>query len=154
MPNKLPILLLLALGMMMPLALFGAEQSVEKAEASSGAEKNVEKAEALPAERSVEVLSVLPSANKGAKRRHQAMSGKQTWQQSFEMNLPISTAKIQVRSKFEAKGYILKHETPIGKRQEACVMLWEKDDSKVIVMLKKNDIDRTWFSQGEFKDAK
>ncbi|MBO4345002.1 MAG: hypothetical protein J5833_04560 [Victivallales bacterium] len=150
MPNKLPILLLLALGMMMPLALFGAEKSVEKAEVLSGSEKSVEKEALSGEERSVEVLPALPSA----RRRHQAMSGKQTWQQSFEMNLPISTAKIQVRSKFEAKGYILKHETPIGKRQEACVMLWEKDDSKVIVMLKKNDIDRTWFSQGEFKDAK
>ena len=94
----------------------------------------------------------MPPAPSGAKEV--AMPGKRSWQQSFELKLPISTAKIQVRSKFEGKGYILKHETPIGKRQEACVMLWEKGDSKVIVMLKKTDIDRTWFSQGEFKDAK
>ena len=83
------------------------------------------------------------------------MPGKQTWQQSVELNLPISTAKIQIRSRFEAMGYILKHEIPMGNNsQESCIMLWEKGDNKVIVMLRKTDIDRTWFSQGEFKDAK
>ena len=33
-------------------------------------------------------------------------------------------------------------------------MLWEKDESKIIVMLRKTDVDRTVLSQGEFKDAK
>ena len=83
-----------------------------------------------------------------------AMPGRGSWQQTIELQLPFSAAKIRVRSKFETKGYILKHFIPIGKREEACLMLWEQGESRIIVMLWKIDTDRTRFSQGEFKDAK
>ena len=99
---------------------------------------------------------VMRPSDSSASARRQALSGKRSWQESFELKLPFSTAKIQVRSKYEAKGYVLKHEIPLGNPNNvsACVMLWEKGDSKVVVMLRKSDIDRTWFSQGEYKDAK
>ena len=100
---------------------------------------------------SAETPTVQPVAPQQA---HQAMSGKRTWQNTVVLKLPFYTARIQVRSKFEAKGYKLQHEIPLGQRQDACLMLWEKDESKIIVMLRKTDVDRTVLSQGEFKDAK
>lgn len=75
-----------------------------------------------------------------------------TWSNSGEMQLSFAAARTRVISKYEGAGFKLKHEIPLGKRNNRCLMLWEKGETKTIVMLWRIDIGRTGFSTGEMRD--
>ncbi|HQL86322.1 MAG: hypothetical protein GX574_13970 [Lentisphaerae bacterium] len=75
-----------------------------------------------------------------------------SWQENQEMPLSFAAAKVRVKTKYEAQGFSLKHEIALGKRNEGCLLLWEKEGKKVLVMLRRLDVDRTCVSYGEIKD--
>ena len=76
------------------------------------------------------------------------------WEESNEMPYSFAAAKLRMKSRMERRGYSLKHEIDMGKRNESCLMLWEKDGKQTIVMLWRIDVDKTGYSLGEIKEKK
>ena len=73
------------------------------------------------------------------------------WQESSQMDVTLTAAKIRLKSRFEREGYLLKHEIDMGKHNESCLMLWEKNGRQVILMVWRIDVNRTGYSIGEVK---
>jgi hypothetical protein len=76
------------------------------------------------------------------------------WQEHGEMNCSFGSARVRMITRFEGRGFQLKHEIPLGHRGDRCLMLWESPERKFLVMMWRLDVDRTGFSIGEFKDDK
>ena len=87
-----------------------------------------------------------PSANELKKKL------KGGWQESSQMDLTLTATKLRLKSRFEREGYQLKHEIEMGKHNESCLMLWEKNGRQVIVMVWRIDVNRTGYSIGEVKN--
>ena len=68
------------------------------------------------------------------------------------MALTLTAAKIRLKTRFERENYQLKHEIEMGKHNESCLMLWEKNGKQVIVMVWRIDVNQTGYSIGEVKN--
>ena len=87
-----------------------------------------------------------PSANELQKKL------KGGWQEYSQMALTLTAAKIRLKTRFERENYQLKHEIEMGKHNESCLMLWEKNGKQVIVMVWRIDVNQTGYSIGEVKN--
>ena len=74
------------------------------------------------------------------------------WQEQGEMNCSFASARVRMISRFEVRGFRLKHEIPLGHRGDRCLMLWEGKEHSFLLMLWRLDVDKTGFSIGEVKD--
>ena len=68
------------------------------------------------------------------------------------MPYSFASAKVRMITQFEGRGYRLKHEIALGHRNDRCLMLWERGEHRVLVLLWRVDVGKTGFSIGEFKD--
>lgn len=76
---------------------------------------------------------------------------KDTWHKNETIDLPLAMAKRQTIAKMENKGFTLKHDIPVNDKKDKFLMLWEKGNKQVIIMIWRIDIDKTGMSWGETK---
>jgi len=76
------------------------------------------------------------------------------WENSGQMPYSFASAKIRMKVKKERQGYRLVHEIDMGKRNDHCLLLWEKNGRQTLVMLWRIDVNKTGYSLGEIKDKK
>ena len=74
------------------------------------------------------------------------------WEEQGKMDISLAAARVRMKTRFELKQFQLKHEIEMGKHNERCLMLWEKDGRQFIVMLWRMDVNQTGYSIGEVKN--
>jgi len=76
------------------------------------------------------------------------------WQENGSLAISFAAARGRMRTRFEGQDFLLKHEIELGKRHDRCLMLWEKDGKRVIVMLWRINVGQTGYSIGEIKNGR
>jgi len=75
-----------------------------------------------------------------------------TWREYGSLPQPYVMAVAAVKAGMEAQGYTLKHDIKADENAKQCVMLWEKTDEKIIVMMWQIDIKETGCAWGVSND--
>ena len=92
---------------------------------------------------------VMPLANPQPNPQPNLKGG---WEEQGKMDISLAAARVRMKTRFELKQFQLKHEIEMGKHNERCLMLWEKDGRQFIVMLWRMDVNQTGYSIGEVKN--
>ena len=74
------------------------------------------------------------------------------WEQTGQFPLPLAAARGRMRTRFEGEGYALKQEIALGTRQDRYLMLWQKGERQVLVMVWRQDVNQSGYSIGEVKN--
>ncbi len=74
------------------------------------------------------------------------------WEEEGKLDLTLAAAKVRMKTRFERLQFQLKHEIDMGKHNERCLMLWEREGRQFILMLWRMDVNQTGYSIGEIKD--
>ena len=99
------------------------------------------------------ILLMLPlAAQENAALVNPPQSLKGGWEEEGKLELSFAAAKVRMKSRFERHQFQLKHEIELGKHNERCLMLWEKEGRQFIVMLWRMDVNQTGYSVGEIKN--
>ena len=98
------------------------------------------------------MLPLVAQERAGQEKTNFPLSG--GWEVEGRLELSFASARNHMRSRFEGKGFLLRHEIEMGKHRERCLMLWEKEGRQFIVMLWRMDVNQTGYSIGEIKDDK
>ena len=75
-----------------------------------------------------------------------------SWQETRVLELSMAAARVRVSTRMEGRGFRLKHDIALDWRETRRLMLWEKGDRQIIVMLWRIDVGQTGCSWGEVKD--
>lgn len=73
---------------------------------------------------------------------------KVAWKNHTTFPLTLAMARQHVISYWQARGFSLKHEIPFDSKNNRYLMLWQKNDQEVMVLLWKIDVDQTGCSWG------
>lgn len=72
------------------------------------------------------------------------------WQRRSLLQGTFVFAQNRTRARMEAAGFVLKHEIPLGrKNRPALLMLWEKAERRVMVLLRRLELHQTECLEGE-----
>ena len=100
-------------------------------------------------------LQVAPSGEVTVGEAPVTSPEKGRWQQRRIINGTFVFAQQRTRTRMEAAGFTLRHEIPMGRKPHpAVLMLWEKNERQVMVLLRRLELDRTECLEGEVQDGK
>ncbi len=98
------------------------------------------------------LLSPLVAQQQNAPLANPKQNLKGGWEEQGKLDMSMAAAKVRMKTRFELRQFQLKHEIEMGKHNERCLMLWEKEGKQFIVMLWRMDVNLTGFSIGEVKN--
>ena len=75
-----------------------------------------------------------------------------TWRQSGELAMSYEMAVAAVKATLTCQGYAERHDIVPDEATKQRIMLWEKDDEKIIVMMWQKEIAKTGCAWGVSQD--